>query len=106
LIQYDVNGCVDEPNVTFWDYSYNSTACTNPTTVNINLGEIAIIFILALFALVLGLWGKQPVFLFVAALLFGVLFGMTWLSYGTLLGLIFLVFTILAVTLGLSMAWS
>jgi hypothetical protein len=106
LVQYDVNGCVDEPNVTFSDYSYNSTACTNPSTVNINLGEIAIIFILALFALVLGLWGKQPVFLFVAALLFGVLSGMTWLSYGALLGVIFLVFTLLSVTLGLGMAWS
>jgi hypothetical protein len=106
LVQYDVNGCVDEPNVTFYDYSYNSTACVNPSTVNINLGEIAIIFILALFALVLGLWGKQPVFLFVAALLFGVLSGMTWLSYGALLGVIFLVFTILSITLGLGMAWS
>jgi hypothetical protein len=106
LVQYDVNGCVDEPNVTFYDYSYNSTACVNPSTVNINLGEIAIIFILALFALVLGLWGKQPVFLLVAALLFGVLSGMTWLSYGALLGVIFLVFTILSITLGLGMAWS
>jgi hypothetical protein len=106
LVQYDVNGCVDEPNVTFYDFSYNSTACTNPTTVNINLGEIAIIFILALFALVLGLVAKQPVFLLVAALLFGVLSGMTWLSYGALLGVIFLVFTILSITLGLGMAWS
>jgi hypothetical protein len=106
LVQYDLNECVDEPNVTFYDYSYNSTACVNPTTVNINLGEIAIIFILALFALVLGLVAKQPVFLLVAALLFGVLSGMTWLSYGALLGVIFLVFTILSITLGLGMAWS
>jgi hypothetical protein len=105
LVQYDVNECVNVSNVTFVEYSLNSTVCINPEA-SLSVGEGTIIFILALFALVLGLVARQPVFLLVAALLFGVLSGMTWLSYGALLGVIFLVFTILSITLGLSMAWS
>jgi ribosomal protein S27E len=109
LVQYDLNNCSDYSNFTYSDYTSNSSNCTSGSVGvggEINFAPMLIIFILALFSFTLGIILKQPIILLVAGVLFVVLSAMGFSSYGALLGIVFLVFTLLSVVFGLILAWS
>lgn len=109
LVQYDLNNCSDAANFTYSEYTSNSSNCTSGSvgvSGEINFAPMLIIFILALFSFTLGIILKQPIILLVAGVLFAVLSAMGFSSYGALLGIVFLVFTLLSVVFGLILAWS